>query len=139
MSPHWRQYFTSIILERGYDYYTYGHVTTIRKTEDGYVGIVSGTEDYSVDLRFTSTGGSEALQMDCSCPYADDGNYCKHMAAMLYAIEKQNGISGDSYNGIVKDSAIPVGNGKSIQEVVEGLTPDIVRNELIGILQRDRK
>ena len=25
--------------------------------------------------------------MFCDCPYADDGNYCKHMAAVLYEIE----------------------------------------------------
>jgi hypothetical protein len=138
MNPHWRQYFTSIILERGYDYYADGHVTTIRKTDDGYIGIVSGTEDYSVDLRFTSHNGSETLQMDCSCPYADDGSYCKHMAAMLYAIEKQDRISGGEHNETEKNLATSRESGKSIQEVVDELAPDIVRKELISILESDR-
>lgn len=26
--------------------------------------------------------------MHCSCPYAEEGNYCKHMAAVLYKIEE---------------------------------------------------
>ena len=29
--------------------------------------------------------------MYCTCPYADDGNNCKHMAAVLYEIEEQEG------------------------------------------------
>lgn len=26
--------------------------------------------------------------MTCTCPYAAEGNYCKHMAAVLYEIEE---------------------------------------------------
>ena len=30
--------------------------------------------------------------MSCTCPYAADGNRCKHMAAVLYQIEDLGGF-----------------------------------------------
>ena len=53
-------------------------------TEDGYKAVVSGSEDYSVEIVIEN---GKVLSMVCDCPYAEDGNNCKHMAAVLYEIE----------------------------------------------------
>ena len=37
----------------------------------------------------------EIEEMECTCPYAEDGNYCKHMAAVLYAAEKEPACNED--------------------------------------------
>ena len=47
----WQDLFSSIILDRGYDYYIDDHVVNIKKTNDGYEAIVSGTDDYTVRIR----------------------------------------------------------------------------------------
>ena len=31
--------------------------------------------------------GDPIEDMLCDCPYAEDGNYCKHMAAVLFAVD----------------------------------------------------
>jgi len=80
----WENLFAPIILERGYDYYIHRNVTSIKRTESKVRAIVSGSEDYSVYIVFD---GDRIEEMDCTCPYADDGNRCKHMAAVLFAID----------------------------------------------------
>lgn len=80
----WRNEFRSHILERGLDYYESGMVTDLEETENGYKAVVSGSEDYSVEIVIEN---GKVLSMFCDCPYAEDGNNCKHMAAVLYEIE----------------------------------------------------
>lgn len=43
-------------------------------------GKVGEIPAFSLTVRFNG-------QLSCDCPYAEDGNYCKHMAAVLYACE----------------------------------------------------
>ncbi len=31
--------------------------------------------------------GNSIEDMFCDCPYAEEGNYCKHMAAVLFAVD----------------------------------------------------
>lgn len=87
MTETWRNLFKPHILERGLNYYEEGAVASIEETESGYKAVVSGTEEYLVEIE-VSNGRLD--EMFCDCPYADDGNYCKHMAAVLYAIERGN-------------------------------------------------
>ena len=79
--------FRTHILERGKIYYYEGAVTQLEKTDDGYSAIVEGSEDYEVEI---VTDGQRIMDMFCSCPYAAEGNYCKHMAAVLYQIEGED-------------------------------------------------
>lgn len=44
-----------------------------------------GTEDYQVEIEIHDDRIQDVF---CDCPYAEDGNYCKHMAAVLYEIEE---------------------------------------------------
>lgn len=67
------------IWSTGKNYYKKGAVISLNKTGAGYHAEVEGTEDYEVDIEITD---GEIRDMYCSCPYADDGNYCKHMAVV---------------------------------------------------------
>lgn len=87
MIKEWKNYFRPHILERGLNYYESGAVTSLEQTEDGYEAVVEGSEDYQVEIEMR---GDRIEDMFCDCPYADDGNYCKHMAAVLYTIEEGN-------------------------------------------------
>lgn len=81
----WKDLFRTHILERGLNYYEEGYVTSLEKTLAGYTAVVEGTDDYDVEIEIRD---DQVYDMTCTCPYAADGNYCKHMAAVLYEIEE---------------------------------------------------
>ncbi len=80
----WRNLFKPHILERGMNYYEEGAVSSLEETDTGYTAVVEGSEAYSVEIEISD---NRVVDMFCDCPYAEDGNYCKHMAAVLYEIE----------------------------------------------------
>ena len=82
MKP-WKDWFQPHILERGWAYFDEGRVSELERTEDGYTAIVEGTEEYEVEILLE---GDSVEDMRCECPYAEDGNACKHMAAVLFAV-----------------------------------------------------
>lgn len=81
----WKDLFRTHILERGLNYYEEGYVTSLEQTLTGYTAVVEGTDDYDVEIEIRD---DQVYDMTCTCPYAADGNYCKHMAAVLYEIEE---------------------------------------------------
>lgn len=85
MIKNWRQYFSKVILERGRDYYNDGMVEIISADDRNIEAEVDGSYTYNVEITIDK---GEVEDMNCNCPYANDGNYCKHMAAVLFAAEK---------------------------------------------------
>jgi uncharacterized Zn finger protein len=74
----------SHILQRGRDYYDDGCVVSLEEIGDGHwLAKVEGTELYIVKIEQNAEGG---IYHTCTCPY-DWGPTCKHVAAVLYAIE----------------------------------------------------
>ena len=80
----WENYFEPHILERGWQYARSGAVHHIIRKNDVIEAVVEGTEFYKVKINYD---GHYVRDAYCSCPYAADGNYCKHMAAVLYEID----------------------------------------------------
>lgn len=80
--------------ERGEDYFDEERVRSLVEFEGMLAATVEGTEDYRVKLMM----GSSGLSFSCECPYADEGNFCKHCVAVglawLAQRKAQNG-SGD--------------------------------------------
>ena len=70
----WKELFSSRILDRGFDYYLCNAVSHLEVSEDCVTAKVAGTENYQVEIYFDY---DEIVDMYCSCPYAEDGNYCK--------------------------------------------------------------
>ena len=81
----WQKYFTLKTLDRGLAYYENGNVLELMQTSHGYEAVVqsdSGNE-YEVNIEIEN----DELIMNCDCIYGQEMGYCKHMAAVLYAVE----------------------------------------------------
>lgn len=65
------------VFERGEAYFAEGKVTMPRDGGGNATFKVRGTQTYSTELYFEDVG----LHVDCSCPHAQGGAFCKHMVA----------------------------------------------------------
>lgn len=80
--------FDTKILKRGENYYRDGAVLSIEMISDNeYTADVEGYEIYEVTVEMDDNGNIEDIT--CDCPY-DMGEYCKHEAAVLYALRDKN-------------------------------------------------
>ncbi len=88
---------------RGLDYFERGLVKNIRRVNSGVRAVVTGTYDYDVSIETDDVG--RAIGFSCDCPYAADGLYCKHMAALLYWLDevgcKDTTLPADEIRGLV--------------------------------------
>ena len=124
----WEEYFAPHILLRGWDYYQESAVTDLRETGKGkYRAKVRGTEDYSVEIEMED---GVPVIMECDCPYADDGNNCKHMAAVLYAIENRR----PHEDNMVTDD-IP--EDESAEKIISRIPDSDLRPVMIDLCQKD--
>ena len=81
------EYFSPRILERGKEYYQNHHVITLDRIEEGYYEAeVEGSQIYTVFVELEENG--EISDISCDCPY-DWEEFCKHEAAVLYALREQ--------------------------------------------------
>ena len=128
----WKDYFEKRILDRGRSYYNNGAVQNLRKTAEGYEAYVSGTVRYEVEIEMEN---GKVEYMSCDCPYADSGENCKHMAAVMYAIEKQeNGtIELNGKSGRNKQTA-----KENLQDIVDSI-PEAELRDYVYSLAKDNK
>lgn len=82
----YRMLFKDYIYMRGLDYYYQGLVDQLVIDGRGISAIVHGSEDYVVEIDLID---GEVSELFCSCPYAASGENCKHMAAVLYYLDKE--------------------------------------------------
>ena len=80
----WKELFEPRILQRGYDYYLTGAVKSLNTRENRVEAEVLGSELYEVEAEFD---GGRISHWHCNCPYAAGGTPCKHLAAVLYALD----------------------------------------------------
>ena len=116
----WESEFPPHILARGWDYYQDGAMSELTRSATGYTALVGGTEDYCVEI---DVEGGAVEFMACDCPYAEGGNHCKHMAAVLYAVE-----------ALKADSTTVKSGKKSKTESAEELIARIPEAELRSFL-----
>ena len=81
--------------ERGQEYWRSDRVELVRDEGLSAFFEAQGTQRYQVRLYFEDPG----LHTDCTCPHAQDGNFCKHMVAA--ALLWRSHLGGD-------DTAAPV-------------------------------
>ena len=128
----WKDYFEKRILDRGRSYYNNGAVQNLRKTAEGYEAYVSGTVRYEVEIEMEN---GKVEYMSCDCPYADSGENCKHMAAVMYAIEKQE-------NGTIETNGKSGRNKQTAKENLQDIVDSIPEAELryyVYSLAKDNK
>lgn len=120
----WKDLFQDHILERGIDYFIRNLVGNVYVKDNIIEATVYGTEEYKVEI---VKDNEEIIDLSCKCPYADGGNNCKHMAAVLFYLEdKGNILAGQDIE-------------ESIVKLVEEADTTIIKTFLIDILKNDEK
>lgn len=81
----WEEFFPDRILERGLDYcVTQQNILEFHMNDRSVEAVIAGTDAYLVNIALE---GERIVGMSCTCPYAERGFFCKHMAAALYEYE----------------------------------------------------
>lgn len=135
MNFDWQDEFAPHILARGKKYFEEGRVGRIQRDGKTYFASVEGTEDYEVEI---SLGEECVEEMLCNCPYAE-GDNCKHMAAVLFALE-----SGDASIEELPPAKQPtivshIPMEMPWLEAIDRLPEDVVRKELLKVADRDER
>lgn len=128
LADEWRSLFEPHILARGLEYWQQGHVDELRCEADGIYAVVYGSEDYDVEIELED---GWVNGMYCSCPYAEDHEACKHMAAVLFAAEAADDTPEASH------SSPEAGTAPAWPEVLQQMTAEQMREFLQDILSRD--
>lgn len=81
------------ILDRGWDYFETDRILEISTQTDSIKAMVEGGEVYEVHIFLDKD--QLVLDTDCTCPY-DQGEHCKHITAVFYALEQSKGPSKSS-------------------------------------------
>ena len=82
------------ILSRGFEYYTEKRVKDVFFKGNITTAKVLGNDTYDVSVEVDN---GLFIDGDCTCPYASNGSYCKHMAALLYYLENENIAGNNNY------------------------------------------
>ena len=78
------QYADYKTIQRGQQYFRDRRVYDIEYYDDYAVCQVEGNnDDYEVSISLT---GRNKIRTECTCPYAELGNFCKHMVASMLAL-----------------------------------------------------
>ena len=126
----WECLFADRIRERGLDYYLDGCVDEVSCTDDTVSATVHGTEDYEVNLVIEN---GIVLDMDCDCPYAEDGSHCKHEAALLYYIEDESATANDDTSEYMVDKtgvASPAVRSDELERVINSMSLEELKSYL---------
>ncbi|WP_125142053.1 SWIM zinc finger family protein [Clostridium transplantifaecale] len=133
----WRKLFQSVILDRGLAYYERGLVTDYRQGTNLIRATVQGSEEYDVRIRME---GDKIVDMECDCPYAERGEDCKHMAAVLFYMEEEMETRSDGKLGKdVSADSRSKGGKEDIKKLIEEADAGIVHDFLAEILRKDEK
>lgn len=95
--------FFPAILDRGYTYYENNLVEDVMKKGNTFYAKVLGNELYNVQVEIEN---NIFVDGSCDCPYADEGNYCKHMAALLYYLDENPITKEENYHSKEKELKI---------------------------------
>ena len=103
----WENHFASRILQRGEEYADDGCVEDLHVSDTEITARVMGTHRYDVEIDLKD---GRPVAMHCTCPYAADGNNCKHMAAVLYTLQEDEEFEEEG-------EAVSVDDNESIADV----------------------
>lgn len=126
----WKDLFRTHILERGLNYYEEDCVALLEQTSIGYTAVVEGTDDYDVEIEIRD---GRVYDMTCTCPYAAEGNYCKHMAAVLYEIDERESDTKKTVNSLQTAQ----NRERELKEIVEGIPVEDLREILFTLATSD--
>jgi len=119
------------ILKRGLSYFKGGAITDFSEISNGeYEAIVSGTEEYTVQLEINN---NTITEHNCDCPY-DMGPVCKHVVAVIFHLQQDElELNQPSISKPRKKKT------KSVSQQVKELLKEISHKELIEFVQENSK
>ena len=119
------------ILKRGLSYFKGGAIADFSEIASGeYEAIVSGTEEYTVQLEISN---NTITEHNCDCPY-DMGPVCKHVVATIFHLQQDELELNQSNLPKSKKKKT-----KSVSQQVKELLKAISHNELIEFVQENSK
>ncbi len=119
------------ILKRGLAYFQGGAIKDFSEISNGeYEAIVSGTEEYTVQLEINN---NTVVEHNCDCPY-DKGPVCKHVIAVIFYLQQDElELNQISTNSPKKKKT------KSVNKEINDLLKAISHNELIDFVTENCK
>ncbi|WP_295722658.1 SWIM zinc finger domain-containing protein [uncultured Methanobrevibacter sp.] len=123
MEEGWESIFKKGVLERGRQYYIEGRVELLEYETTHLEAEVFGSEYYNIKIDLND---KQILKMNCTCPYAKENPYCKHMASVLYAVENSKII--------LKENTI---EDNSIDEILDSLSKKNLKELLKDLLKNN--
>lgn len=135
----WYRLFRQHILDRGIEYYEDGRVIEYNFCDNEIIAQVDGTDIYDVHIRLDE---EDVLDMYCSCPHAEEGHNCKHMAAVLFAFEgmlakQDEEMDEDEWNQLAFDEKFQKEKQEAI-DLVSKIPEEKARDLLAGFVLSDR-
>ena len=121
----WKNMFPPHIWQRGVDYYRDGRVLDLHCRNSEVTAQVEGSKTYTVSVTFNKARDG-ITDYFCDCPYGEDGTPCKHLAAVLCAVQDE------PQNPIPKEK-----NGYTVEALVELLSESQMRSLLIRFAEGD--
>lgn len=119
------------ILKRGLSYFKGGAITDFSEISTGeYEAIVSGTEEYTVQLEIKN---NIIIEHNCDCPY-DMGAVCKHVVAVIFHLQ-QDELELNQPNFTIPKKK----KTKSVSQQIQELLNAISHKELIEFVQENSK
>ncbi|NCO64583.1 MAG: hypothetical protein GW839_08190 [Flavobacteriales bacterium] len=119
------------ILKRGLSYFKGGAITDFSEISIGtYEAIVSGTEEYTVQLEIKN---NIIIEHHCDCPY-DMGAVCKHVVAVIFHLQQDKlELNQPKITNPKKKKTT------SVSQQVKALLNAISHKELIDFVQENSK
>jgi len=123
------EHFDETILARGLDYYQSENIISLQLYDGNeWIAKVEGSDDYTVSVTLSEAG--EILYTECDCPY-DWGDFCKHQAAVFYALRKKLKIQ--------KKSSKPLPQKRVLEKLLEPLSKQELAELMLEFAKKDKR
>jgi hypothetical protein len=120
------------ILKRGLAYFKGGAITDFSEISNGeYEAIVSGTEDYTVQLEIKN---NVIIEHNCDCPY-DMGAVCKHVVAVIFHLQQDELELNHSFPNSLQKKKKTKSDNQQIKELLKAIS----HNELMEFVEENCK
>ena len=132
----WKDLFYENILSKGKDYYLNQHVKKISVNNHFIEADVEGEKRYHVVIK---KADNQIKSMSCTCPFASEGQNCKHMVAVLFSLD--NHIESDDEVSLY---TIPTYNDEyaykldQVKNLVEQADNYLIKDYLVDFLMNDQ-
>ena len=121
----WKQLFAPQILRRGKAYHQERAVERLQWEGDVVKASVLGSERYRIEIGLKN---GYITDWSCSCPYASEGNPCKHLAAVFFELDADRG-----------KALAPAMKQTPIQDVIQGLDLEKARALLLWLAEQNEE